>query len=127
MTTMQLEFDGMPSATDPVAAVRWLAEPALSHRTDPDTSVIAARSQESRLSPMRAAVLQLFVEHPEGLTSSEVAFLYSQYQASRGWPVALAATPIKRKSDIAKLGLIVQTDRRRHNENGLPESVWVLA
>jgi len=100
---------------------------SLSHRGDPDTSRDAAKSQEKKLSEMHEVILGIFRDHPEGLTSDQLAIIYRDNQAAQGWPEALEATPIKRKSDLANLGKLVMTDERRLNRHNFFEAVWVLA
>lgn len=94
---------------------------------DPSTSRDAARSQASKLSAMHQAVLDIYEAYPEGLTSSELSVIYMSGRERMGWPKSLPYTCIKRKSDLARMGRLVDTGVRRLNEHNSPESVWVLA
>ena len=77
------------------------------HRTsDPETSIIAARNHEKKLSERRSQVLELVRAHP-GKTSGELAGLFYEKWTTLGIRVA-AETPHKRLPELRVLGLVYE-------------------
>ena len=87
--------------------------------TDPDTSREAAESLQETLSEKRQAVLALFKEAgADGLTD---------HQVCRHWPHAPESTYRKRRSELAQMGLLIDTGRREKRDGPTNRIVWALA
>jgi hypothetical protein len=99
----------------------------LARATDPSTSHDAAAKTVKNLSRVQAAVLSMFESVDFGLTDSELDSLYAARQEHKGWPPVRFETPRKRRSDLTKVGLLIDSNVRRINGFGSPEVVWVLA
>lgn len=102
-----------------VAVVMMSLEIARSN--DPITSLIGADHMYSRgLSRLQQVVLALFVQHGD-MTDSE---LTDRYHSTPGLPVVADDTPRKRRSDLTRLRMLVETGERRRNHRGQMETVW---
>lgn len=90
---------------------------------DHSTSIEAAEKVEQRLSELMTAVLGVLRSFPGGLTDSELR----SEMIRRGWQDGPESTYRKRRTDLATLGLVIETGERRENERGSREKVWVVA
>lgn len=99
---------------------------ARARRTDPSTSHEAADRTSGSLSYMQSLVLGIF-KILGSATDDELGTYYTLMQSSQGWPVTHPDTPRKRRSDLTKRGLLVDSGETRVNSFGSPETVWVMA
>lgn len=92
--------------------------PTVRH-SDPDTSLAAAERLE--FTEVQARVLAIHKAHPErGLTDEELLRLYTDAY------VTAESSPRKRRCDLARLGLIVDSGERRLLISGRRGIVWRL-
>jgi len=96
-----------PNLFDPV--------PQNYRNTDPDTSRAAAADKPVRLTD-RERALALHRAHPDGLTDFELADLMDRQQTSAG----------KRRGELAALGYIRDSGRRRPAPSGSKAIVWEI-
>lgn len=87
--------------------------------SDPETSKRAARQAKAGLSKTQNMVLSILKEHPEGLGDSEIRQI-----ANARFGFRPESSYRKRRSDLARLGLVVETGTKRLNEHGSQELVW---
>ena len=100
----------------------------LHHRNDPATAKAAAASQKRYLSNLQAIVLDMVrIAGPVGLTDSELNDDYAADYLHMGWVKMRFDTPRKRRSDLTRDGLLVDSGKTRSNQYGRHEVVWVLA
>lgn len=93
----------------------------IARSNDPITSLIGADHMHKRgLSRLQQVVLDLFRTHGD-MTDSE---LTDRYHSTPGLPVVADDTPRKRRSDLTRLRLLVETGERRRNHRGQLETVW---
>jgi hypothetical protein len=88
--------------------------------TDPDTSHEAARTFSKRV---RARVENIFINHIKvglGLTDEELEHVY--YQLHQG---GRRDSPRKRRSDLTRDGLLVDSGLRRPSNCGRAMIVWI--
>lgn len=97
-----------------------------SRTTDPDTSASAAQSlTDDSVNEIQRRVLVIHRRHPAGLTDEELRALYI-----REWPCASASaadSSRKRRSDLTRLGFLVDSGLRRPLISGRLGIVWQLA
>ena len=116
----QIEADAAAAADLPTF------EPFEHARTsDPETSLAAARMVDA--SEVQQRVFAIFRAHADdGLTDEELLALYA-----REWPSARSlesrSSPRKRRSDLARAGILVDTGNRRQLSSGRNGVVWSLA
>lgn len=82
--------------------------------TDPTTSHQAALFATDKAETNRVIALRVLKAHPEGLTDFELADLTGIAQTSIG----------VRRGQLVKMGLVVQTDKRRPTPSGATAIVW---
>ena len=102
----------------------------LARSTDPDTShdaaVIAALSNNSKV--IKSAIMQL-LRWNGPRTAYELRELYfasSQWRVSE-WPDCQPNTINRRVSDLANIGMVIATSRRRKSPDGREAIVWRAA
>jgi hypothetical protein len=92
--------------------------------TDPDTSHEAAWSVTDA-TVVQARVVAIYEAHPAGLTDEELVAAYA-----RDWPgtrsLESRASPRKRRSDLARAGVLIDTGERRTLTSGRRGIVWTL-
>jgi hypothetical protein len=89
-------------------------------RSDPETSHAAAASLSThRLTRDKARVEAIHLAAPAGLTDEE---LLHRYIAAHG--ATAESTPRKRRCDLTKDGIIVETERERLLISGRYGIVW---
>jgi hypothetical protein len=105
-----------------------MTEPYMLARTsDPDTSkdaaAIAALSPDSRV--IKGAILQLLRQHG-GKTAFELRTLYRETRLRNDvdWPDCQPNTINRRVSDLANIGLVVDTGARRKTPDGRMAIIW---
>jgi hypothetical protein len=100
-------------------------DPHVHARTaDPDTSHAAAWSV-TEASMVQARVYALHQSHPDGLTDEELVLLYARAHAP-GRSLESRASPRKRRSDLARTGVLVDSGERRVLTSGRRGVVWKL-
>lgn len=106
-------FDGDPF--DPVEHART---------TDPDTSKAAACEVQDA-TEVQLRVIALHRQHPSGLTDEELVALYArEYPQPRS--LESQASPRKRRSDLARAGVLADSGDRRPLASGRHGIVWKL-
>ena len=90
------------------------------HHHPHDTETAAAVSVADHTGKIRTAVLGLLREHPGGLTDDEGGGLLT----SRGFRAADRLTFGRRRQELALLGLVVDSGRRRPTPRGRSAIVW---
>lgn len=97
----------------------------LARTSDPDTShdaaAIAALSPSSR--EIKGAILRL-LRSDGPATAFELRDLYFANRANEGWPDCQPNTINRRASDLANIGLIVDTGQRRKSPDNRDAIVW---
>jgi hypothetical protein len=89
--------------------------------SDPDTSRAAAASLD--VTVVQARVYKIHMEHKfRGLTDEELLGIYVRYYG----PTA-ESSPRKRRCDLTKAGLIVDSGQRRMLKSGRMGIVWLVA
>lgn len=91
--------------------------------TDPDTSHEAAAATET--SEVRRRVFAIFREHAEGLTDEELLAFYAR-TFPEGSSLESRSSPRKRRSDLARAGLLVDSGMRRTLTSGRRGVVWAI-
>lgn len=91
------------------------AAPGKAHRDDPDTSHDAAASVTPITGRLRAEVLALLRQHPEGLTDDEGGALMRSDRLRFG----------RRRNELCDRGLVVDSGVRRLTPAGRNAVVWV--
>lgn len=102
-----------------------MTTPILARETDPITSDLAAAAQAWKLNAAHVAVLALFTELG-GLTDTELNKAYRKVWEQREYPQLSYDTPRRRRSDLTDRDYLEASDTKRPNDNGKPETVWVL-
>lgn len=93
---------------------------APTRRDDGKTSVKAAKGLKKGLKGVRAQVHEILVQHPGGLTQSQVRVL-----CEKAFGVRSESTYRKRLPELQDLGLARKTLDERTNGFGNKEAVWV--
>jgi len=88
--------------------------------TDPDTSRAAAESLDVTVVQQR--VYEIHLEYPAGLTDEELLSAYI-----KRFGVTAESSPRKRRCDLTKIGLIVDSGERRALKSTRQGIVWKLA
>lgn len=101
-------------------AIEERLQNAPTRRDDAKTSVKAAKSLKGGLKGVRAQVNDVLVEHPNGLTQSQVRVL-----CEKRFGVRSESTYRKRLPELRDLGLARKTTDERTNGFGHKEAVWV--
>ena len=118
--TKQSSFDWSP-----VVAEAHDFEPREHARTtDPDTSHAAARAVTD-VAKVKAHVRAIHERHVEGLTDEQLGKIYQD-----NWPgvrsVEAYASARKRRSDLAREGVLYDSGERRQLSSGRTGIVWKL-
>ena len=91
--------------------------------SDPDTSTAAALMVDA--TEVQRRVYLIFREHPDGLTDEALVGLYAkQYPVARS--LESRSSPRKRRSDLARAGILVDSGNRRLLTSGRYGVVWTL-
>jgi hypothetical protein len=99
---------------------------ALAHRSDPETSHVAAASlNQAANSAMKAAILDILAERPRA--AFEVTGAYFARRTAHGWPDSKTDGIAKRLSELRVAGRIVDSGERHRTQFGRPAVVWALA
>lgn len=97
----------------------------LARASDPDTShdaaAIAALSPSSAV--IKGAILRL-LRSDGPATAFELRDLYFANRANEGWPDCQPNTINRRASDLANIGLIIDTRQRRKSPDNRDAIVW---
>lgn len=102
----------IPDEQDRDAWLKQLAAPAATARV---TDIATARAAGERdRSTDRDLALAVHASRPDGLTDFELADLMHRVPTSAG----------KRRLELCRDGLVVQTDERRTTPSGSPATVW---
>lgn len=96
----------------------------LARTTDPATSREAAVSQGKNLSEIQVIVLDLISTSDSGLADFELSAQYAMWQPLYDFPAVLFDTPRRRRSDLSRMGRLVDSGFRRMNGHGRNEIVW---
>ncbi|TFD27477.1 hypothetical protein E3T49_13110 [Cryobacterium cryoconiti] len=104
-----------------------MTTPILARPTDPGTSDAAAEKQAWKLTASHHAILAIFQEKKAGLTDTELNKFYKRIWVKREFPQLAFDTPRRRRSDLAGRKFLADCGKKRRNDNGEPEVVWILA
>lgn len=95
--------------------------------TDPVTSHEAADLSAKHLSEIQVIVYDLIKDSFSGLADFELGAQYAIQAPMYGFPQVLFDTPRRRRSDLTRMGRLVDSGVRRMNDHGRNEVVWVVA
>ena len=99
----------------------WGLDEPRARMTDPSTSHAAADSNENRRL-VEDSVFGLLLEHP--MSDEE---LETTYFTRFGMPKAHIDSPRKRRSDLARKGLVIATKLAATSSTGRKVTVWAVA
>jgi len=95
-------------------------------RTDPDTSLEAAfRIEDASEMEQRVYTIHL-IYRPEGLTDETFLDHYGEIYGLNGRTGESKSSPRKRRSDLTRKGILVDSGERRTLRSGRPGVVWKI-
>lgn len=94
--------------------------------TQLDWTALQPAAESFPLTVMQSIVLNIFKARGN-LTDTELCTHYNLIWHTQGWPACRFETPRKRRSDLARLGLLRDSADKRDNGFGSLETVWVVA
>lgn len=89
-------------------------------------TVIEVPTPTYPLTDMQSIVFSIFWR-AGSFTDTELGNYYAGLWELRGWPRVRHDSPRKRRSELAALGLLVDSGMKRPNGFGSDERVWMLA
>jgi hypothetical protein len=94
--------------------------------TDPETSRAAA-DRVADATVVQQRVVAIYRQHPEGLTDEELIALYARTFATDSRSIESKASPRKRRSDLTRAGILIDSGERRQLTSGRRGVVWTVA
>jgi hypothetical protein len=110
------------------ASTNWPTFEPFEHArpTDPETSKAAAHRVEDA-TVVQQRVVTLYRQHPEGLTDEELIALYARTFDTDSRSIESKASPRKRRSDLTRAGILIDSGARRQLTSGRRGVVWTVA
>ena|SRR5690606_17126996 len=99
----------------------------LSHRSDPETSVLAsAKLDPHQMTTLKDALIDLLAERPR--TADEITFAYFHRAETEQWPLFEDRHNVKRRLSelVHKHGVARDSGERRLSARGRKSVVWKL-